>query len=225
MWLALDTATDRASVALGYAGSVLVSDTLAGARRHAAQLIPLVERCLAGIGASVGDLEGVVLADGPGSFTGLRVGATVAKALVGEGALPLWVTPSLLGLAAAQGDDGAMTLAVSDALRGELFAGAWTVEPGKVTVVLEPTVVRPEALAGKIGRPARIVGPAAEVLGGSPSWPDARVLLGLVGRAGGVSRVDQPAAWEPVYGRPAEAQLKWEQAHGRPLPDPARARG
>ena len=45
------------------------------------------------------------------------------------------------------------------------------------------------------------------------------MLLDLVGRPGGAVRVEPVEGWQPVYGRPAEAQARWETAHGRPLPD------
>jgi tRNA threonylcarbamoyl adenosine modification protein YeaZ len=222
MWLALDTATDRASLALGLPGTVLAEESLFGARRQAAELLPMLDRCLARAGASLAALEGIVLADGPGSFTGLRVGASVAKALVHHRGLALWTAPSLLGLAAASGDDGALVLALSDALRGELFAGAWRVFPARVDTVLSPGVFAPDELRARLPGPGRVVGPAAAQLGATPTWPRAAALLSLVGRAGALTRVTDPAAWEPSYGRPAEAQAKWERAHGRPLPDPAR---
>ena len=89
MWLAIDTATDRASIALGGPGLVAARAEVVGARRHAAELLPAIERCLAEAGLGYGALEGIVLADGPGSFTGLRVGAAVAKALVRARRMPL----------------------------------------------------------------------------------------------------------------------------------------
>jgi len=222
MWLALDTATDRASVALGSTDALLAAETVPGARRHAVALLPAIETALAGAGAGYGDLEGVVLADGPGSFTGLRVGASVARALLHVRRMPLWVTPSLLVLAAGAGARPEETvLAVSNALRGELFAAAYRFRPGLVETVLRPTVLTPDELRRHIPDPHRLTGPAAATLGGTPAWPEARHLLELVGVAGGVLRVADPDRWEPEYGRPAEAQAKWERDHGRPLADPA----
>lgn len=224
MWLALDTATDRAQVALGAPGQRFARAEVVGARRHAAELLPAIERCLSEAGTQYAALEGIVLADGPGSFTGLRVSAAVAKALVRAQPMPLWIAPSLLvcaaGVAAAPDQ---VVLAVSNALRGELFAAAYRVSPGCVEVVLPPSVLRPEQIAARVPHPAHIVGPAAATLGGEPTWPDAAVLIGLVGKAGGVSRVADPARWEPEYGRPAEAQVQWELKHGRSLADPTRA--
>jgi hypothetical protein len=55
--------------------------------------------------------------------------------------------------------------------------------------------------------------------------PRAAWLLELLGRDGGTTEVGNVQSWEPVYGRPAEAQAKWEREHGRALPDPAGASG
>ena len=103
MWLALDTATDRAQVVLGAPGVILARAEVVGARRHAAELLPAIERCFAAAAANYAALEGIVLADGPGSFTGLRVSAAVAKALIRARPMPRWVAPSLLVCAAGAG--------------------------------------------------------------------------------------------------------------------------
>lgn len=219
MWLALDTATDRAAVAVGRAGAVRATGTIIGARRHASALLGALGDVLQRGQASLPELEGIVLADGPGSFTGLRVSAAVAKALIHARTMPLWVAPSLLVCARA-GDRvgrGEPVLAVSNALRGELFAAAYTFHPGRVETILPPGVYGPDAIRAAVPAPAAILGPAASTLGAEPTWPDAGDLLDLVGLAGGVQRVEDVAGWEPVYGRPAEAQTQWELRHGRPL--------
>lgn len=219
MWLALDTATDRASVAVGRAGEVRARETIVGARRHATGLLAALTTALDRAETTLPAIEGIVLADGPGSFTGLRVSAAVAKALVHARPIPLWVAPSLL-VCARLGDrtgTGETVLAVSNALRGELFAAAYRFFPGRVELVLAPGVYGPEIIRSRVPEPYRLTGPAAATLGGEPTWPDAGDLLDLVGMADGVRRVADPATWEPVYGRPAEAQTQWELKHGRPL--------
>jgi tRNA A37 threonylcarbamoyladenosine modification protein TsaB len=128
--------------------------------------------------------------------------------------------------------EGATVLAVSNALRGELYAAAYRFEPGAVLELLAPSVHRPEGLIGRIPSPDLLVGeapPAAvQVLengSGVPmivppdGAPHARALLDLVGVRGGARLVEPVRDWAPEYGRPAEAQARWESAHGRPLPD------
>jgi tRNA threonylcarbamoyladenosine biosynthesis protein TsaB len=217
MWLAIDTATDRASVALGLPGGTLVERTVSGARRHAAELLPAVLGALEGEGAPLDRIEAVLLADGPGSFTGLRVGASVAKALVQTRGIGLWTAPSLMVCAASLQEEGRLVLAVADALRGELFAAAYRVWTGAVETVLPASVYAPERLRALVPNPDLITGPAAGELGGVPAHPSAKALLGLMGKSGGLRRLANPVSWSPEYGRPAEAQVKWERIHGRPL--------
>ena len=80
-WLAIDTATDVASVAVSV-GDRTVARSTRGARQHAAQILPLVQEVLALAQLPLAQLEGVVVGDGPGSFTGLRIGWAVAKGLI-----------------------------------------------------------------------------------------------------------------------------------------------
>jgi tRNA threonylcarbamoyladenosine biosynthesis protein TsaB len=233
MWLALETATDRASVAIGGDTEDAVEEQVCGARRHAGALLPMIQAVLRRRGVTLDQVRGVVVSDGPGSFTGLRVGASVAKALVRTRGLPLWTAPSLLVRAAGVAGPGrSLVLAVSDALRGDVYATAVRCEPGRIRTELEPGVWRPEALAELTLAPDALVGeaPAAAVtilerwagrmmIGPPTASPRAATLLGLVAIEGGARQVDDPLGWEPVYGRPAEAQARWEMAHGRPLPD------
>ena len=232
MLLAIETATDRASVALGLPGADPLEENLAGARRHAASLLPMIQTLLGRAGASLADVTGLVLSDGPGSFTGLRVGASLAKALVHARGLPLWVAPSLLVRAAGSAREDAVILAVAGALRGEVYAAAYRFTPDRIRTELAPSVRRPDELAGLGLTPAVVVGEAPpEIVAVLEAWagqpvigppdgsPHASRLLGLVGRPGGARLVEAVAEWEPVYGRPAEAQARWEMAHGRPLPD------
>jgi tRNA threonylcarbamoyladenosine biosynthesis protein TsaB len=234
MWLALDTATDRASVAVGEpgAGGDAREENLAGARRHAAALLPAIQQLLRGEGAGLDDLEGVVLSDGPGSFTGLRVGAAVAKALVRARELPLWSAPSLLVRAAGVASANALVLAVANALRGEVYAAGYRFGSGAIDTELIPSVRRPND-PGIVGlQPDIVVGEAPSdivtlleqatgrrLIGPPEGSPRASRLLDLVGRPGGARLVEAVPTWEPAYGRPAEAQARWESAHGRPLPD------
>jgi tRNA threonylcarbamoyladenosine biosynthesis protein TsaB len=222
MWLALDTATDRASVAVGGPGGCLAEEAIIGARRHAVALLPTIQLVLARAEVGLGAIDGIIVADGPGSFTGLRVGAAVAKALVRGQPVRLWTAPSLLAVAheGAHGEEGT-TLAVSDALRGDLYAAAYRFRPGRVETILHPGVIPRAEVRSRVPGAVRIVGPAAAQLDGTVSWPRASALLSLIGNAGGACAVDDPAGWQPSYGRPAEAQVQWERTHGRVLDHPA----
>jgi tRNA threonylcarbamoyladenosine biosynthesis protein TsaB len=234
MWLALDTAGDRASVALGEpgSGSAALEENLPGARRHAAALLPVVQRLLSRAGSTLDGLRGVVLSDGPGSFTGLRVGASVAKALVDTRRIPLWTAPSLLVRAAQVARPDTLVLAFSNALRGEVYAAGYRFDSDGIRTELVPSVRRLEDILSWSLQPDILVGEAPPhvvqaleqwsergVIGPPEGSPHAGRLLDLVGLHGGAREVHRVREWEPVYGRPAEAQARWESVHGRPLPD------
>ncbi len=232
MWLAIDTATDQASVALGHSREDALEENLSGARRHAGALVPMIDRLLRRRRVTLAQLTGLAMSDGPGSFTGLRVGAAAMKALAQARGLPLWIAPSLLVRAAGQSGEGELVLSLAHALRGEVYAAAYRFLGDRVVTQLAPSVTRPEALAAVIPRPALLVGDApADLVIALEAWigrpmirppdgaPSARQLIGLIGKSGGAREIAEVEEWEPSYGRPAEAQARWETAHGRPLPD------
>lgn len=234
--VAFDTATDRLSAAVRRGNRPVVEEALAGARQHARSLLPILERLLAQVDATVGDITTVALSDGPGSFTGLRVGAAVAKALAAAGSVHLFAASTLLVQAATVRGRGTV-LSLSPALRGELYSALYRLDlPAlRVEVVVPPLARTPDGLREAIGDiPDLVVSTAGDdltarlvdVLGvpvvtGAAAFPRAGALLGLVGVDGGATAIGDPPGWEPDYGRPAEAQARWEQTHGRPLPDPA----
>ncbi len=200
-------------------------------------LTPAVDALLRSQGVAPHHLTGVLCGSGPGSFTSLRIAASLAKGLAFALAIPLYAVSSL---ALVSSPDGAppregMYRVVMDALRGEYYVQRMAVsESGAV------------ALHGAVDREAgtQLFGPSARdessaststsveqssdgatddragvlaVAADAPWCPSATAAVrtaDLWFAAGPVS-VDH---WEPAYGRLAEAQVKWEAAHGRSLP-------
>lgn len=233
-YLALDCATDVGSVAVGEPGSP-GPEIVIGGRRHAAELVPAARECLRLAGRSWPDLAGVIVADGPGSFTGLRIAfATAAGLLRQRPGMPLLTAPSLLAAAwiGSRVAAGPRVAALFDALRGEVYAAIY--EFGEtIQVLLAPGLTTVDALAASGVSASLAVGDGtrsrADLIrrwtGHDPlpppeGAPRASALIELLGR-GVVARVADLSDWEPAYGRPAEAQARWEKAHGRPLPGSA----
>jgi len=219
--LVVEAATAQGSVAL-FAGTLAprVRVVTMGVGRED-QLFPAMQSLLSEAGLAPRDLGAMVCGAGPGSFTSLRIAASLAKGLAHGTGCPLYAVPSLLLAAAALPDDtpAGRYLVHADALRGERY-----VQP-----VLRQTDGR-VALAGPLSRVAAgqlltnstgdervAVGPEVPDLPSrSALWPDAGQVLRAVGhwREAAVSLRD----WEPEYGRLAEAQVKWEASHGMALP-------
>jgi tRNA threonylcarbamoyladenosine biosynthesis protein TsaB len=234
-WLAIDTATEFASVAVGTAESAVIA-RMVGARQHAAQILMVIDQVLHEAGIPVATLGGIIVGDGPGSFTGLRIGWAAAKGLAHQRELPLIAIPSLLGAAAVSGVTEAPIAACFDALRGQVFGAIYAFTRDRVETIVAPDLCTVPDLARRSPvQPIQAVGDGAQryredivawtgrpPLGLEELAPIAGSFLVLASREGARRELDDPASAEPVYGRPAEAQVKWEARHGRPLPHSSR---
>src|SRR2546427_42191 len=149
------------------------------------------------------------------------------------------------GLAAAAAVAGRLdsvpVAACYDALRGQVYGAVYVFRPDEVETALAPavaTVAELARVAPPLVRPRVVVGDGAmrypdDILRWSGAaavpleslMPNATTLLSLFTRKGAARSLDDPLVAEPAYGRPAEAQAKWEARHGRPLPDPSRPSG
>jgi tRNA threonylcarbamoyl adenosine modification protein YeaZ len=221
--LAIDSTSDRLSIAADRAEGAPASAALQGARRHAGALLPLIDEVLGRIGATARDVSIVAVADGPGSFTGIRVSFAAAKALAAEGAT-LVTAPSLLVRAGGVGISGptARVLAVSSALRGEVYAGIWHLDLDHIEEIMAPRTISARDIPS-LPPFDRAVGDGPEdflaAVRARREWPEAATMLRLIDVPGGARVIPAPLDFEPHYGRPAEAAAKWEREHGRPLPD------
>jgi tRNA threonylcarbamoyladenosine biosynthesis protein TsaB len=99
--LALDTSTRIASVAVFDGQQVLSETTWVAGREHSTRLLVEVGVALERIGRCADDLTGLVVACGPGSYTGVRVALSVAKGMAGGLGIPVWGVSSLDVLALA----------------------------------------------------------------------------------------------------------------------------
>ena len=229
-WLAIDTTTDVASVAIGTweAGS---SDHWTGARQHAGRLVPMIKAALRE--TPVRELAGIVVGDGPGSFTGLRIGWAAAKGLAHECQLPVLAVPTLHAVAYINvvGKRPGPALVCFDALRGQVFGAIYDFPQGKLETLVAPglfTISELERIAPKIPASGfldtgawRYAGEIERWIGSIPVGAESlqHAAQGLLALA---PLVGYPATGEPAYGRPAEAVVKWEKSHGRPLPNSSR---
>ena len=220
--LALEGATYAASVALLRDSEVIAerqvqpeSDQGDG-RRGGESLVPLIQSCLAEQRLSAREINRVICGAGPGSFTSLRIAASVAKGIaVVAGAEMYAISSLMLTVAGSPGMPGpGLYLSVLPAMRGESFAELITVrESGEILPAGDVRIVPVEAvktLAAHAG--AKVIGPGEEI----DARPEARGVARLMGSIVSHGPIDI-AGWEPDYGRLAEAQVRWEAAHGRPL--------
>ena len=210
--LAIETATPRCSVALQAGSEVRVRAELAP-RGHATLLLPWIGELLAEAGLAWSDLDRIAVGRGPGGFTSLRIGLSVAQGIALGHDLPIAPVSSLAALALAADPDGEHehVLALIDARMGEVFVGAYRRGPDGLTPIEAEKVVGPARLQVPVGGPwlvagsglaaypetieSRLTGAVADRR--PQAWPEARQTLVLGAKARTVP------AWElePVYVR------------------------
>jgi tRNA threonylcarbamoyladenosine biosynthesis protein TsaB len=212
--LAFDASTYAGSVALIRDGEVFADAVAAMRGEREERLMPAITRLLAHHSIPVERLDAVACGAGPGSFTSLRIAASIAKGVCAAREIPLLVAPStLLVVAAAEPPlpPGRYVVAL-DAMRGDFFGqdveidASGSIRPGDSWRVNRGIL---QEHADKIG--ARIVGPSET----PPMSPHARGFSRLISL--GIAKPVEMTTWEPDYGRKAEAQVRWEAAHGREL--------
>ncbi len=179
----------------------------------------LIEQALARAAVEWRDVDGLAVSIGPGSFTGLRIGLSLAKGIAYAGNLPIAAVPTLEALAwAAEPHEGDEVWAVLDARMKEVYAAKFQLSGTTLVRRTDDEALTPDALAPRIPATAVIVGdapPAYPVLAAS----GARVLPftthhprgAIVARLGAAmlrsGRSADIGALEPAYVRASQAEL------------------
>ncbi len=209
--LALDTALEACAAALLDDGLVIAHESLAMARGHAEALMPLVDRVVEA-GGGFAAIDRIAVTVGPGSFTGLRVAISAARAFALALERPCVGISTLAALAAPHMDpaDGQPVAAVIDARHGHVYFQLFAAN-GRSMIEARCVPVRDAArMLG--GGTVKIAGPGAAVLeaeartiGASISLIDARPApdIAWVAALGSVADPDE-ARPTPLYLKPAD---------------------
>ncbi len=216
-------------MALGRSGELL-AERLFRSKRHSGLLIPEIDGLFSATGAESGELAGVVVAGGPGSFTGLRVAAATAKGVARALSIPLHAYSGLLARAAGAWPLARPVCALIDARRRDVYAACYELggkEKGRgdgeaqITALMEPAALSLEELMGRFRgqEPPFFTGEGAslhrheleEELGAAVAPPHlavprASALIWLAEVAPELGRIASPSGWEPEYLRPPGAE-------------------
>lgn len=216
--LALDTSTARGSVALGAEEALLGESDFPAEESGSRTALPRIRTLLERAERTPGELGAVALGAGPGSFTGVRIAAALAKGLCAATGARLYAYPSTAVLAVGTGVDRRVCVLLP-ARRDVVYAAAYE--------SVRPLRTRFGPLAGplaevldRLEEPGRwsFAGPAVDaradalreaggrVLAEAPPAPRAAGLLELARTEPDAGRVEDPDGWEPAYVRASGAE-------------------
>lgn len=213
--LALDSSNQALSVALVEDGRLLAEMLLAIKKNHSISLMPTVDFLVAQVGWTPKDLERIVVAQGPGSYTGLRVAVATAKTLAYTLQIDLIGVSSLQSLVPA-GLSGRVVPLI-DARRNSVYAGVY--ENGRATQADQYWVFE-ELLASLSGQEnLTFVGEVTNFVEQiNQAFPEAAIQTSLPSAYHlAVIGQDMPAvdvtSFEPAYLKRVEAEENWLKDH------------
>lgn len=125
IYLGIDTSNSPLSVALVKDGNVLIEETSNLKINHSLTAMPAIEEMLKKANVSPNELTHIAVAEGPGSYTGVRIGLTLAKTLAWSLKIPLHPISSLKILAANNQSFKGLICPLMDARRGTVFTGLY----------------------------------------------------------------------------------------------------
>jgi len=164
--LAIDTSAKTASVAVATADKILAEFTISNGLTHSETLMPMVEQMLAISGITKCQIGLLATSAGPGSFTGLRIGAAVAKGLAMGLNLKIVPVSSLCALAYNVERENCVIVPMMDARRNQVYTAVYCFCEGVMREISAPEACDVEqilAKAAKIGNTAVFVGDGAVV--------------------------------------------------------------
>ncbi|HEK84739.1 MAG TPA: tRNA (adenosine(37)-N6)-threonylcarbamoyltransferase complex dimerization subunit type 1 TsaB [Candidatus Aminicenantes bacterium] len=142
--LAIDTTTRFGSVALVSSGNILAEVNYASPSSHSRQVFRAMDELLGVAGIKVSEIEGLAVAAGPGSFTGIRIGLSLTKALALASEKLVAPVSSLEALARKLIFPGVELISpVIDARKGEIFACTYLVAGLKLKEIIPPAAYNP----------------------------------------------------------------------------------
>ena len=213
--LAIDTSNHPMSVALVEDEQLLATTTLNMVRNHSIYLMPAISKLFELVQWQPTDIDRVVVAQGPGSYTGVRIAVTTAKVLANTEKIDLVGVSSLAVLARnVIPTSSAIIVPFFDARRGNVFAGAYQWENGKLINKIEDRHLGIDVLLeqlAKLGQQVVLVGQMTDKIQAKYYSIPSTYQLALAGKM--KEPVKEIDPFVPHYLRITEAEANWQKLH------------
>lgn len=222
--LALETTGAHASVAIINENGKVVEVKSEAVLNHLQHLMPMTQEVLEKAGLTLDDMDAVAASQGPGSFTGIRIGVSSARALAQVKGLKTIAVPTLKAFAYNAPEFDGLICPVFDARRSQVFAGAYRWVDGKIQEVVEGAPYSIEEFVEKTaatGLPRMIFGDGIKAYGSYFSEEELAPEADRLQTAASAARLAKDMYEEgqvlhyeelkPNYMRKAEAERKLEE--------------
>ena len=226
--LALETTGAYASVAIINEEGKVVENSSDAVLNHLQHLMPMTQELLEKAGLQLGDMTAIAASQGPGSFTGIRIGVSSARALAQVMDMPTIAVPTLKAFAYNVPEFEGLICPVFDARRSQVYAGAYRWVDGKIEEVVEGAPYSIDEFVEKTaetGLPRMIFGDGIKAYGDrfspeelAPEEVRLQLASSVVKLAKDMYEAGETLHYEelkPNYMRKAEAERKLEEKGGK----------
>ncbi|MDD2496431.1 MAG: tRNA (adenosine(37)-N6)-threonylcarbamoyltransferase complex dimerization subunit type 1 TsaB [Tissierellia bacterium] len=145
--LAIESASITASCAISDNDKVLGEYSLSHKKTHSEKLMPLIESLFHDMEISINDIDVIAMSEGPGSYTGLRIGAAIGKSLAFGKNIPIASVPTMKSLASNIYFGDKYIVPVMDAKAGRVYTGIYKWVNKRLTTIKEQFPTNVEDLA------------------------------------------------------------------------------
>jgi tRNA threonylcarbamoyladenosine biosynthesis protein TsaB len=135
--LSIESASVTASCAVSDGENILGEYTLRHKKTHSEKLMPLIEELMEELGLKINDIDVIAVSEGPGSYTGLRIGAAIAKSMAYAAGIKIVSVPTIQSLAANIYDGDKLIVPVMDAKAGRIYTGIYKWVNGECKEVMK----------------------------------------------------------------------------------------
>lgn len=153
--LAFDTSSSSGSIALNVNGTIKYASYFDIHITHSETLLPQIDYCLKSNNLTIQDIDALITANGPGSFTGLRIGLSTAKGICMANEIPLLTYSTLLLLGSNCFGSKLPILSLIDAKMNEVYCAMYTHD---LREMFSPRTLAPDDLLDLIHEPILAVG-------------------------------------------------------------------
>ena len=173
--LALDTSATVASVAIAEGSTPLAQYTLNAKNTHSETLLPMVESALKALSLTASDIDLFALSAGPGSFTGVRIGAATIKGLSFGSGKPCVEVSTLEALAQNLVFKAGIICPVMNARRSQVYTAIFESDGKSLTRLMPDSAISIKELdeiLSQYARPISLVGDGYDICRADPDWVD-----------------------------------------------------
>ena len=235
--LGIDSSGLVATVAIMVDGMLVGEYTIHNKKTHSQTLLPMIDEMMEMAQVDIDEVDCVAISEGPGSFTGLRIGASTAKGIAWTLGVPIVPVSSLMGLAANVLEKGKVVCPIMDARRNQVYYGIYRINDGIPEVLKEPDVAPIEEAVEEVGKftdnpvflgdgvpvyedkIVEMLGEKAEFVRKSRRYQSAVSIVELAEELYDAGKYVDAGEFAPIYLRKSQAEREREAAENKNVMD------